>query len=245
MQQRETILRSSKTGLWSRIRQSFVAGLVVILPVFITFLLLRIVIGYLREGLHSTFHALIELVLGPWLADSGFYDLVENVVLFAIGLPIVLLFILLIGWLTRNYVGRKIIEAGEWVLEHIPLVGGIYDSLKKLVQTIFMSGGKAYRSVVMVEYPRRGTWVLGFVTSTSEGEVQARTGGKVVGIFIPTTPNPTSGFLIYVPEQQLVHMDMSVEDGVKLVISGGAVEPPYAPLQQGDPGGEDARVTDT
>ena len=146
--------------------------------------------------------------------------------LFAIGLPIVLLLILFVGWLARQYIGQRILRGGEIVLKRIPLIGGVYDAVKELVNTIFMRGSSAYRSVVLVEYPRPGVWVLGFVTAMSRGEVQKRTEKKVQGIFVPTTPNPTSGFLIYVPREELVPLDMSVEDGVKLVISGGVVEPP-------------------
>lgn len=216
----------------SKLRTSFVTGLVVILPLFITVLLVRVVVGWLRSALHGTFHALFKLVAGPDLASSQYYDAVENVLLFAIGLPIVLLFILIIGWLARQYIGQRILRGGEEVLRRIPLIGGIYEAVKELVNTIFMRGSKAYRSVVLVEYPRPGVWVLGFVTAKSKGEVQRRTRKSVQGVFVPTTPNPTSGFLIYVPEDELVPLGMSVEEGVKLVISGGVVEPPAPPEEE-------------
>ncbi|MBW2260428.1 MAG: DUF502 domain-containing protein [Deltaproteobacteria bacterium] len=218
-----------RRSLGSKLRTSFVTGLVVILPLFITFLLLRIVTGYLRSSLHGTFHALFKLVAGADLAASPYYDAVETILLFAIGLPIVLLFILFVGWLARQYIGQRILRSGEVVLKRIPLIGGIYDAVKELVNTIFMRGSSAYRSVVLVEYPRPGVWVLGFVTALSRGEVQRRTEKEVQGIFVPTTPNPTSGFLIYVPREELVPLDMSVEEGIKLVISGGVVEPPVHP----------------
>jgi uncharacterized membrane protein len=211
----------------SGLRTSFVTGLVVILPLFITVLLVRIVVGYLRAALHGTFHQLFRLVAGPELAASPYYDAVETVLLFAIGLPIVLLFILAVGWLARQYIGQRVLRLGEEVLKRIPLIGGIYDAVKQLVNTVFMRGSTAYRSVVLLEYPRPGVWVLGFITARSEGEVQARTHKRLQGVFVPTTPNPTSGFLVYVPDDELIPMDMTVEDGVKLVISGGVVEPPY------------------
>lgn len=226
----------SRSSFGSKLRTSFVTGLVVILPLFITFWLLRIVTGYLRSTLHGTFHQLFRLVAGPELAASPYYDAVETILLFAIGLPIVLLLILFVGWLARQYIGQRILRAGEVVLKRIPLIGGVYDAVKKLVDTIFLSGSSAYRSVVLVEYPRTGLWVLGFVTAVSRGEVQERTRTKVQGVFIPTTPNPTSGFLIYVPEGELVHLEMSVEEAVKLVISGGVVEPPFPP-EAGPPTG--------
>ncbi len=213
----------------SGLRTSFVTGLVVILPLFITVLLLRIVVGYLRSALHGTFHQIFKLVAGPELASSPYYSAVETVLLFAIGLPIVLLFILFVGWLARQYIGQRLLRFGEDLLKRIPLIGGVYDAVKQLVNTIFMQGSTAYRSVVLVEYPRPGVWVLGFLTARSEGEVQKRTSQPMQGVFIPTTPNPTSGFLVYVPDGELIHLDMSVEDGVKLVISGGVVEPKYEP----------------
>jgi uncharacterized membrane protein len=218
--------KSTRVSLLSKVRTSFITGLVVILPLFITLVFLRIVIGWLRSLLHGTFHHLFKLVAGPELAASQYYDLVEAVLLFAIGLPIVLMFIVFVGWLARQYIGQRILRIGEVILKRIPLIGGVYDAVKQLVNTIFMQGSKAYRSVVLVQYPRPGIWVLGFVTATSKGEVQGATEEKVVGIFIPTTPNPTSGFLAYVPEKDVVPLKMSVEEGVKLVISGGVVEPP-------------------
>jgi uncharacterized membrane protein len=218
-----------RSGGMARVRTSFVTGLVVILPLFITLWLLRIVVGWLRSMLHGTFHALFKLVAGPDLATSPYYNAVETLLLFAIGLPIVLLIILFVGWLARQYIGQRFLRFGDVMLKRIPLIGGVYDAVKQLVNTIFMQGSRAYRSVVLVEYPRRGLWVLGFVTSTSRGEVQLRTEGTVVGVFVPTTPNPTSGFLVYVPEQDVVPLKMSVEEGVKLVISGGVVEPPALP----------------
>jgi uncharacterized membrane protein len=226
----------------SLLKTSFVTGLVVILPLFITVLLLRLVVGYLRSLLHGTFHDLFRLVAGPELASSRYYDTVETVLLFAIGLPIVLLLITFVGWLARQYIGQKILAFGEDLLKRIPLIGGIYDSIKQLVNTIFMRGSTAYRSVVLLEYPRPGLWVLGFVTAMSRGEVQAKTRQRLQGVFVPTTPNPTSGFLVYVPEEQLVPLEMSVEDGVKLVISGGVVEPAYRALPSDELAAEEAHA---
>ena len=233
----EPVREMGSRKLGSKLRTSFVTGLVVILPLFITFWLVRIVTGYLRSSLHGTFHNLFKLVAGQDLAASPYYDAVETVLLFAIGLPIVLLLILFVGWLARQYIGQRILRGGEIVLKRIPLIGGVYDAVKELVNTIFMRGSSAYRSVVLVEYPRPGVWVLGFVTAVSKGEVQNRTEKLVQGIFVPTTPNPTSGFLIYVPKEELVPLDMTVEEGVKLVISGGVVEPPLD--------GREAPPTDT
>jgi uncharacterized membrane protein len=211
----------------SRLRQSFVAGLVVILPLFITALLLRLVVGWLRSILHGTFSALFRLIAGPDLVATSWFGILETVLMFAVGLPIVLAFILFVGWLARQYVGRRLLKSFEDLVKRIPLVGGVYDAAKQLVTTVFAEGGKSYQNVVLVEYPRKGTWMLGFVTSTSRGEIQMKTAEHVVGVFVPTTPNPTSGFLLYVPQNEIVHLDMSVEDGIKLVISGGVVEPPF------------------
>lgn len=145
-----------------------------------------------------------------------------------LGLFVVLLFVILIGILARSFLGSRIVRIGEWIVEKIPIVRTIYVGIKQLFETIFASDEARFQDVVLVEYPRRGIYCIGFVTGRTTGEVQVVTQEETVNIFIPTTPNPTSGFLLMVPKNDLVYMKMSVEEAVKMVISGGIVTPEFA-----------------
>jgi uncharacterized membrane protein len=130
------------------------------------------------------------------------------------------------GLIVTNVIGRKTIQLGEKLLSKVPLVWNIYHSSKQLMESISVSGKKAFRQVVLVEYPRKGIYTLGFLTSDARGEVQMVTEKETVNIFVPTTPNPTSGVLIVVPKGDLIPLSMSIEEGIKVVVSGGMVVPP-------------------
>ena len=116
-------------------------------------------------------------------------------------------------------------KAGERVLDKMPVVRTIYGAIKQIMETVMSTNSESFREVVLVEYPRKGIWVIGFVTGETKGEVQSLNKNQLINIFIPTTPNPTSGFLLFLPKQDLVYLDMKVEDAVKMVISGGIVTP--------------------
>ena len=123
---------------------------------------------------------------------------------------------------------------GERFLSRMPVVRSVYGTLKQIFETVLNQSSRSFREVVLVEYPRRGIGAIGFVTGPTQGEVQERTDEDLVNIFLPTTPNPTSGFLLFVPRKDLIHLDMTVEEGIKLVISGGIVTP-KSPFDQDDP----------
>jgi uncharacterized membrane protein len=142
-----------------------------------------------------------------------------------LGLIFVVILVFAVGLLTRNIVGRKIVHLGENIVERIPLVRILYAGVKQLLETIFLQKTDAFKRVALVEYPRRGTYVIGFITGESKGEVQDKTDKNMINVFIPTTPNPTSGFYMLVPDDELVVLNMSVEDAFKLIISGGIVSP--------------------
>ena len=132
----------------------------------------------------------------------------------------------LIGFLTASILGRTLVGLGEQLVDRMPVVRTIYGALKQIFETVLAQSSKSFREVVLVEYPRRGLWAVAFVTSTTEGEVAHLSADELVNIFLPTTPNPTSGFLLFVPRSDLVVLEMTVEEGIKLVISGGIVTPP-------------------
>ncbi|MBU2498844.1 MAG: DUF502 domain-containing protein [Proteobacteria bacterium] len=148
-----------------------------------------------------------------------------NVRIPGLGLILALILILIVGFLARNIVGSKIVHWTDRIVNRIPLARIIYVAIKQLLQGVFLPQTRAFRRVVMVEFPRQGVYSIGFLTGVSKGEVQNKTAKKVVNVFVPTTPNPTSGFFIMVPEDEVIPLSMSVEDAFKLIISGGIVSP--------------------
>jgi len=142
-----------------------------------------------------------------------------------LGLIVLVAALIIVGMFAAGFMGRFFLRLGEWIVYKVPLVSSIYSVLKQIFETFFSSKTQAFSKVVLLEYPRKGIWILGFVSSEIKGEVKAQFKEEMLNIFIPTTPNPTSGFLIFVPKKDTVELDMSVEEGIKFVISGGLVEP--------------------
>jgi len=143
-----------------------------------------------------------------------------------VGLLIGALLITLIGAIAAGFMGRYIIRLGEAILNRMPVVRSIYGATKQILETVISTQSDAFREVVLVEYPRRELWVIGFVTGNTKGEVAGRIGSPMVNVFVPTTPNPTSGFLLFCPREDVIFLKMTVEEAVKLVVSGGIVTPP-------------------
>tara|TARA_B100001123_G_scaffold450970_2_gene625626 strand:- start:227 stop:820 length:594 start_codon:yes stop_codon:yes gene_type:complete len=142
-----------------------------------------------------------------------------------LGLVVVLVGLTLVGFISVHFLGRTFFLIGENLVNRMPVVRSVYGALKQIFETVLAQSSTSFREVVLVEYPRRGLWALAFVTSVTKGEVQRLTEKDVVNIFLPTTPNPTSGFLLFVPRNDLISLDMTVEEGIKMVISGGLVTP--------------------
>ncbi len=191
-----------------KLQQIFLTGILTILPVFITFYLIHFLFTTL-DGLIGGF--LEETILGRRL--------------FGVGAISGLLLILLVGLLTTNLLGKKIIGWSEAIITKIPLIKKVYASIKQIIDAFSSQGKDAFKTVVLLEYPRQGIYVLGFVTGKARGEIQQKTTENLVNVFIPTTPNPTSGMLVFLPEESLIPLDLSVEDGLKMLISGGIATP--------------------
>ncbi len=198
--------------LRTNLKNYFFTGLLVILPIFITVY----VILFLIRGMD----AILKFIPVKYLPDTYLPFHIPG-----LGLIFVVILVFAVGLLARNIVGRKIVHLGENIVERIPLVRILYAGVKQLLETIFLQKTDAFKRVALVEYPRRGTYVIGFITGESKGEVQDKTDKNMINVFIPTTPNPTSGFYMLVPDDELVVLDMSVEDAFKLIISGGIVSP--------------------
>lgn len=141
------------------------------------------------------------------------------------GIVWVLLIIIITGILVNNFIGRKIIELWEKLLDKIPGFRGIYKALKQLSDTVLSPSGNSFKKALLVEYPRKGMWTIAFQTGNYQGEVEEKIGQEIINIYVPTTPNPTSGFFIMLPKSDVIELDMSVDEAFKLIISTGVVEP--------------------
>jgi len=142
-----------------------------------------------------------------------------------------LAFILLtiIGGLTANFLGRALLSFGERLIRHMPVIGTVYTALQQIFKTAVQEDGKAFSKVALIEYPRKGLFAIAFVTKAADRRVNKSTGKTMIGVFLPTTPNPTSGFLLFVPEDELTILDMTVEEGARLVISAGLSDDEESP----------------
>ncbi len=203
----------SRKTILGRIRNYFLAGVLVTAPIAIT---LSVVWGFLKF-LDRKITPLI-----PELINPNTYLPVDVP---GLGLIIALIFFTLTGWLTRNFFGRLLVRISENIVNHVPVINTIYGAIKQIFETVMASKSDAFKEVVMFEYPRKGIWVMGFVTGSTKGEVQELTKNDTVNIFLPTTPNPTSGFLLFIPKKDLIYMKMSVEEGIKMIVSGGIITP--------------------
>lgn len=211
-----------KKSLFARWQANFWAGLAIVLPAVISLAVLRWLFGTVAN---VTDTLLIFLPAKLTHHDQGngpmywYWSLVALAV--AVGL------VGTVGLLARNYFGRKIIEWVDLALLRIPLLNKIYSATKQVNDAFSSTNKTAFRTVVLVEFPHPGVYSIGFVTSDRQKEVQTKTGRKVVCVFVPATPNPTSGFLLMVPEEKAVKLDMSVADAIKYVISLGSILPGY------------------
>jgi uncharacterized membrane protein len=201
-------------GLMLRLRTYFFAGILITAPISITI--------YLAWALiHWVDGAVIPLIPAHYNPETYLPFSVPG-----IGLLILLVGLTLIGALTASLVGRMVVRGSDRLLNRTPVVRGVYNALKQIFETVLSQKSQAFREVVLVEYPRKGVWVLGFITGMPDGEIQDLGGGELASVFVPTTPNPTSGFLLFLPERELVRLGMTVEEGIKMVVSGGIVSPP-------------------
>lgn len=207
---------------WGGLRRYLVAGLLVWVPLGITLLIISFLIDLMDRSL---------LVLPvAWHPDAllGFH-------IPGLGALLSLAVVMGTGVAVTNLLGRHTVAFGEGLLARIPVVRTIYSAAKQLTETIFNGTGKSFRRVVMVEYPRAGCWTLGFVTADGMEEASRKTGRTLLNVFVPTTPNPTSGFFLMFPHDHVIELDISVDAGIKLIISAGAVVPPQTKNPAGPP----------
>lgn len=204
-----------RPGLLAKLRGAFLTGLVVIAPVGLTIWLIWSVIGW------------IDGVVLPLVPHRMRPEQYIGINLRGVGVIIFLIFTIVVGWVAKGIIGRSLINFGESLVDRMPVVRSVYSGIKQISETVFAQSERSFEKACLVQYPRRGIWAIGFVSTVAKGEIseRAETGGKLMSIFVPTTPNPTSGFLLYLPEEDVIELEMSVEDAAKLVISAGLVYP--------------------
>ncbi|WP_120501189.1 DUF502 domain-containing protein [Roseovarius sp. EL26] len=202
-------------GLFARLRSSFLTGIVVIAPVALTVWLLWSIIGWF-DG--------FVLPLIPYNFRLEQYI---GINLRGLGIIIFLLFTIFIGWIAKGLIGRSLIAYAESLVSRMPVVRSIYSGVKQIAETVFNQSDRSFEKACLIQYPRKGIWAIGFISTTAKGEVSQRAeiSGELLSIFVPTTPNPTSGFLLFFPKEDVIELDMSVEEAAKLVISAGLVYP--------------------
>ncbi len=201
------------------LRRYLIAGLLIWVPLGITVFVIRVLVGLMDQTI---------LLLPPlWRPEA-----LLGMHIPGLGVLLVLLIVLITGMIVANIAGRKLIKLWDFLLSKIPFVSTLHSAVKQVMETLLSSGSKSFRKVLLIEYPRKGVWTLAFQTGELEGEIQDKTGKQVVTVFVPTTPNPTSGFVILVPKDEIIELDMSVEEGLKLIMSLGVVTPNGTKLKE-------------
>jgi len=196
-------------------RNAFLSGALLLAPLIVTV----VALGWIIDIFGGTFRPLYEDFLPKTLQRIPFFwDLLATCV--------VVLLVTGLGYLSNYVFGKYFLRIGEQAIQRIPGIGAVYNSVKQIVATFGTQNRNLFNKVVLLEYPRKGCWSLGFLTNKQQGEAQSLIGGEIWTVFVPTTPNPTSGFLLMLPREEIIELEMSVGDGMKMIISGGAVMPP-------------------
>ena len=203
-----------KPGLFARLRNYLLAGTLVTAPIAITVWLAWQLITFIDRQVQ-------QVIPATWNPESYLPFGLPG-----LGVAILILVLILVGMVTAGLVGRWVVRITNWVMGKVPVARSIYGAVRQLLETVFSHKSNAFRECVLFQYPRKDSWAIGFITGRTEGQMQSLTEEEVVNVFLPTTPNPTSGFLLFVPIDQTIPLTMSVEEGLKLVVSGGLVVPP-------------------
>ena len=204
-----------KPGLLARLRSSFLTGVVVILPIGLTILLIWTLAGW------------VDGVVLPLVPQTFQPEKYIGINLRGVGIIFFLVFTIIVGWIAKGLIGRSLLRYAESWVDQLPFVRSIYAGAKQIAETVFNQQDRSFEKACLVQYPRKDIWAIGFVSTEAKGEVatRAQTGSTLMSVFVPTTPNPTSGFLLFFPKEDVIELDMTVEDAAKLVISAGLVYP--------------------
>ncbi|MDP5083970.1 MAG: DUF502 domain-containing protein [Yoonia sp.] len=223
----EDLKRRPRPGIIARLRSNFLAGLIIVAPIAMTLWLIWTVVG------------LVDSWVWPFVPQAYQPDAILNYLLGrepgneievnvrGVGVFVFLIFTVLVGWIGKGLIGRSFLNLGERMVDRMPVVRSIYNAVKQIAETVFSQRETSFDKACLVEYPRKGIWAIAFISTNAKGEIHSKLndGEPMVTVFLPTTPNPTSGFLLFLPQRDVQPLDMTVEDAAKLVISAGLVYP--------------------
>ena len=207
--------KPARRGLFGGLRASFLTGLVVVAPIGLTIYVIWTVIGW------------IDGWVLPFVPQQFRPEQYIGINLRGVGVIIFLLFTIIVGWMAKGLAGRSLLRWAESLVDRTPVVRSIYHGLKQIAETVFAQSETSFEHACLIEYPRPGIWAIGFISTRAKGEILSKSppDQPMISVFLPTTPNPTSGFLLFLPESDVTVLDMTVEDAAKLVISAGLVYP--------------------
>ncbi len=220
-----------KPGRFAGLRASFLTGIVVIAPVVLTVWLIWTLVGWVDgfvlpfvPDVYQPEYLINRFILGNTRPDDADWVRIN---IRGLGVIVFLVFTLFVGWVAKGLIGRSLIRYGESVVDRMPVVRSIYSGVKQIAETVFAQSERSFEKACLIQYPRKGIWAIGFISTQAKGEVldKAEMSGDLLSIFVPTTPNPTSGFLLFLPRSDVIELDMTIEDAAKLVISAGLVYP--------------------
>ena len=203
-------------GVLATLRVNFLAGLVVVAPIAVTVWVFWTAIGIVDSWV---------LPLIPEIYRPTAYT---DINIRGVGVIIFLIFTVVVGWVAKGLFGRFLLRWWENIVDRVPLIRSVYNVIKQIAETVVSQSSNSFDRPCLVEYPRKGSWAIGFYSSHAKGEIRSHleAQGEIISVFMPTTPNPTSGFVLFIPERDVIYLDMGVEDAAKLVISAGLIYPP-------------------
>ena len=219
--------KTARRGIIARLRSNFLAGLIIVAPIGLTLYLIWTVVGWIDSWVWPFVpdDYQPEQLINRYFRAEGAEQI--NVNVRGIGVVVFLIFTMLVGWVGKGILGRSFLRWGESIVERMPVVRSIYNGVKQIAETVFSQRDTSFDKACLIEYPRKGIWAIAFVSTAAKGEVKQKISDdeEITTVFLPTTPNPTSGFLLFLPKANIKPLDMSVEDAAKLVISAGLVYP--------------------
>lgn len=219
----EPKIQPPKRSFFSSLRASFLTGLVVVVPIGLTIYLIYTVIGWVDSWV-------LPFVPQAYQPQTLLQDLLgedTRLGLRGMGVIVLLIFTVIVGWIAKGIIGRSLLRRAEGLVDRMPVVRTLYNGLKQIAETVFNQQDNNFERACLVEYPKEGIWAIGFISTRAKGEIAAHFAADddIISVFLPTTPNPTSGFLLYVPARDVKMLDMRIEDAAKLIISAGLVYP--------------------
>lgn len=204
-----------RLGFWQRLRGYFLAGIVVAAPITITIYLTFVFLTFIDTSVNAI------------LPEEFYKRVYGGATVPGIGIVVAIVFFVFIGWFATNFLGRLFIGVSEYLVNRMPVIRALYNATKQVFETVMASKSQAFREPVLVEFPRKGAWTIAFVTGQTEGELRrVLADTDMINIYVPTAPNPTSGYMLFVPRKDLIYLEMSVEEAIKMVVSTGIITPP-------------------